>query len=151
MSISANWMMGGLRRDLRNWNQRKIGTIHWKDEKTGKLGWLLVPGEGRADVVVTKRYMSIFAKFFTKSIRIFVQGPELNEDMFTERQWKLPGFTLNVYTHKSIVSVRKIQNTEEFRTRWAVGDNVDSVFEITLKFRRKLIRQQAITIEPVSQ
>jgi hypothetical protein len=147
MSISANWMMGGLRRDLHNWSQRKIGTIHWKDNQTNKIGWLLVPGDGKADVVVTKGNMSIFAKLFTKSIRVFVQAPNLKEDMFTSKRWNLPGITFNVYHHKTIVSITRIQDIEHFRKRWAIGDEVDTVFEITCNFKRKLIRQQALTLE----
>ncbi len=149
MSINENWMMGGLRRDLKNWSQIKIGTFHWIDSNTGKIYWLLVPGEGKADVVVTKMNFSIFAKWFQKSIRFFIQGSDLREEMFTERQWNLPGFLFKVYTHKSEISMQKIDDIENFREQWAVGDVVENVFEFTCKFRRKLIRQQAITIEPI--
>lgn len=152
MSISEKWMMGGLRKDLRIWNQRKIGTIHWRDGTTKKIGWLLVPGEGKADVVVTKKFMSIFAKWFQKSIRFFVQAPELKEKMFTERQWTLPGITLSVYPHKSNIIIEKVQDLEGFQERWAIADtNINSLFEITCKFKWKLLRQQAITLEPTEE
>jgi hypothetical protein len=146
--IQENWMMGGLRKDLRKWNQRKIGTIYWKDNKTRNLYWLLVPGEGKADVIVTHQYFSIFAKWFQKSIKFFVHGNNLDDSMFKDRQWTFPGITFSVYPHKSDISIRKIENIEDFRTQWAIADVLNNVYEITCKFRRKLIRQQAITIEP---
>jgi len=65
-------------------------------------------------------------------------------------QWNLPGLSFSIYPHKSEISVRKVVDTEKFRDQWAVGDVVEDVFELTCKFRRKLIRQQAITIEPIS-
>jgi len=149
--ITKKWMIGGLMRDLRNWNQRKIGTMHWKIDSSNKIGWLLVPGDGKGDVTVTKTNMSIFAKLFTKSIRIFVQAPNLKKEMFTERQWKLPGITLRIYPHKSKISIRKIENNAQFRKQWAIADEVDTVFEIKCNFKRKPLRQQAITLEPMSE
>lgn len=143
-------MMGGLRKDLRNWNQRKIGTIYWKDKITEKIYWLLVPGEGKADVIVTPNYFSIFAKWFQKGIRFFMQGANLKEEMFTNREWNLPGLNFTVFPHKSGISVKKIQDVEAFCKRWAIRDVVEDIFEIHCSFRRKLIRQQAITLEPSS-
>lgn len=148
ISIQEDWMMGGLRKDLRNWNQRKIGTIYWRDKNTDKCYWLSVPGEGKADVIVTPNYFSIFAKWFQKAIRFFVQGANLKEEMFEKRQWNLPGLNIIVFQHKSEISVKKIQNIEAFRKRWAIRDDVEDIFEINCSFRRKLIRQQAITLEP---
>ena len=152
ISIKENWMMGGLRKDLRDWNQRKIGTIYWKDGNSDKIYWLLVPGEGKADVVVTPGFFTIFTKWFQKEIRFFVQGADLREDMFTDRQWVLPGLTFSVYPHKSTITIQKIQDVDAFRSRWAVGDGeIKSVFEVTCKLKWQLIRQQAITLEPSSQ
>ena len=152
ISIKENWMMGGLRKDLRNWNQRKIGTIYWKDGNSDEIYWLLVPGEGKADVVVTPDFFTIFAKWFQKEIRFFVQGADLKEDMFTRTPmgstWAY--YFLFILINLNI-SIQKIQNIEEFRDRWAVGDaELGSIFEVTCKFKWQLIRQQAITFEPVS-
>ncbi len=71
--------------------------------------------------------------------------------MFTEKQWKLPGITFNVYAHKTTITFVKIQDNQQFRKKWAIADEVGTVFEITCNFNRKIIRQQALTLEPVSQ
>lgn len=149
--ISSKWMMGGLRRDLRNWNQRKIGTIHWKDENSNSIGWILIPGNGKTDVVVTKTHMTVFSKRFLSTIHIFVQGKDLKEHMFTKGRWILPGISFDVFSHKSSISIIPVTDLENFRERWAIGDIVDSIMEISLKFPRRLRKQQVITLEPLTE
>jgi hypothetical protein len=96
--IEKEWMMGGLWGNLRKWDQIKSGTIHWKTAD-GSVGWLLVPGNAKTNVKVSKKQMGIYlADATTKEIELFVYSKQASVDDFTDKNWKLPSIDLGIRT-----------------------------------------------------
>ena len=90
--IEKDWMMGGLWGNLRKWDQIKVGTMHWK-MADGSIGWLLVPGNGKTNVKVSKKQMGIYlADAKTKEIELFVYSKDTSPADFTDKIWKLSGY-----------------------------------------------------------
>ena len=96
--IEKDWMMGGLWGNLRKWDQIKVGTLHWK-MADGSVGWLLVPGNGKTNVKVSKKQMGIYlADAKTKEIELFIYSKGTSPAHFTDKMWKLSAMDLAVNT-----------------------------------------------------
>jgi hypothetical protein len=94
--IHTNWMMGGL------WGNRKVshilktGTIHW-NSPSGDIGWLHVPGEGKTNVRVDEKQMSIYlADPEAKDFEIIVYGLNSSITDIKETNWKLSPMEMDI-------------------------------------------------------
>jgi hypothetical protein len=105
--IEKDWMMGGLWGNRRKWNQIKTGTIHWKTADEG-IGWLLVPGDAKTNVKVSKKQMGIYlADPKTKEVELFVYSKQASVDDFTDKNWKIPSIDLAITTSLKRSSTEK--------------------------------------------
>jgi hypothetical protein len=96
--IYNDWMMGGLWGNRRVWGQIKTGTIHWKTAD-GDLGWLLVPGDGKTNVKVSKTQLEIYrADPKAGFIELYLYAKNSTTHSFTDPIWALSGMDLNVTT-----------------------------------------------------
>lgn len=109
--IYKDWMMGGL------WGNRKVsailktGTMHWLTPD-GDIGWLLIPGEGKTNIVVTDQKMSIYlADEAASQFEILVCVKGLTGKDFTPNSWSMNGMKLRVDTKLSVLSCRKISDS----------------------------------------
>lgn len=105
--IEKDWMMGGLWGNRRKWDQIKTGTIHWKTAGE-EIGWLLVPGNAKTNVKVSKKQMGIYlADPKTKEVELFVYSKRASVDDFTDKNWKLPSIVLAISTSLKRSSIEK--------------------------------------------
>jgi hypothetical protein len=117
--IQTNWMMGGL------WGNRKVshilktGTIHW-NSTTGDIGWLYVPGEGKTNVRVDEKQMSIYlADPEAKDFEIILYGLNSSITDIAETNWKLSPMEMDI---KSILHRKSIM----LMSRDSIRDNIES-------------------------
>lgn len=127
--INPDWMMGGVSGNRRVWNQFKTGTIHWKTSN-GEVSWLLVPGSGKTNVVVSKTTMSLYlADPKATSIELYVVNPTALPDSFTDAVWALPSMTMTVTTTLKRTQTEKIDSAG-FERDQAVSDPCPNVIKI---------------------
>jgi hypothetical protein len=127
--ITKDWMMGGLSGNRRAWNQIRTGTIHWKISDSD-IGWLLVPGDGIANVKVTKTTMGIYlADKNARTIQLFVYAKNAETTSFTDSPWGLPSLTLRI---KSGLKQNRIEKVEraDFENTQAIADNNPYVIRV---------------------
>lgn len=97
--IYKDWMMGGLWGNRRNWEQIKLGTIHWKTADEG-ISWLLVPSNGKTNVKVSQTKMSIYSSDASaKQIEILVDSKHNSIADFNDKLWQLQGMSLTIDTN----------------------------------------------------
>jgi hypothetical protein len=114
--IEKDWIMGGLWGNSRNWTQIKTGTIHWKTND-GSIGWLLIPGNGKSNVHVNEKQMSVYlADKNTKEIELFVYSKQISIENFSDNYWKLPGISLIINTRlkRTITETSKPELLNQF-------------------------------------
>ncbi len=117
-NIQKNWMMGGL------WGNRKVshilrtGTMHWKSTD-GDIGWLIIPGEGKTNVVVDEKQMKIFlADSLASEFEIWVYSKNNNPDNYTNIFWSLPNMQIGIATTLErastiVLDAKTVQETME--------------------------------------
>jgi hypothetical protein len=127
--IQKDWMMGGVWGNRRSWNQIKTGAIHWKTAD-GDVAWLLVPGNGKTNVRVSKTDMSLYlADIKATSIELYVSVKNAGVDSFADNVWTLPAMTLNINTALKRVQTEKIDSAL-FEKEQAVSDPCANVIKI---------------------
>lgn len=130
--IHKDWMMGGVWGIRRVWGQIKTGALHWKADD-GDIGWLLVPGDGKTNVQVSKTAMKVYsAGPQTTRLELYVYAPDATSDSFLEKSWKLSGMTLNVKTSLKIMSSEKI-DTALFQKEQAVAETYEQIFKVVFE------------------
>lgn len=108
--INPDWMMGGVSGNRRVWNQIKTGAIHWKTSN-GDVSWLLVPGNGKTNVIVSKTTMSLYlADPKATSIELYIVTPTALPDSFTDAVWTLPSMTMNITTTLKRIQTEKVDS-----------------------------------------
>jgi hypothetical protein len=96
--VNLNWMMGGLWGNRRAWNQIKEGTIHWNNA-AGETEWLLVPGDGKTNILVSDTEMKIFRNSRKDSdFDIYVYAKGLSYMNFSEKLWKFSNMELVIHS-----------------------------------------------------
>ncbi len=127
--IRKDWMMGGVWGNRRIWNQIKTGAIHWKTAD-GDIEWMLVPGNGKTNVKVSKTDMNLYlADSKATSIELFVSVKNAGVDSFTDKVWALPAMTMNINTALKRVQTEKIDSAL-FENEQAVSDPCSNVIKI---------------------
>jgi len=130
--VNSTWMMGGLWGNQRNWNQIKSGTIHWNNANN-ETEWVLVPGDGKTNVRVTKTSMSIFSSTTKNSdFSIYVYAKDLSDDNFSAQSWKFPKMTLNIQSSLTR-SYRKITDSNVLNEECAISEEYPAVMKITFQ------------------
>ncbi len=130
--VNSTWMMGGLWGNQRNWNQIKSGTIHWNNANN-ETEWVLVPGDGKTNVRVTKTSMSIFNSTTKNSdFSIYVYAKDLSDDNFSAQSWKFPKMTLNIQSSLTR-SYRKITDSNVLNEECAISEEYPAVMKITFQ------------------
>ena len=127
--INKDWMMGGVWGNRRIWNQIKTGAIHWKTAD-GDIAWLLVPGNGKANVKVSKTTMSVYlADPKATHIELYISVESAVADSFTDKVWTLPSMTMNVNTTLKRMPVEKVDSSL-FEKEQAVSESCSNVIKV---------------------
>lgn len=127
--INKDWMMGGLWGNRRVWNQIKTGTIHWTTAE-GDVAWLLVPGNGKTNVSVSKTTMSIYqADPKATSIELFICAKNTAADSFGDKAWAFPAMTLNISTSLKQIQLEKVDSAL-FEKEQAVSESCPNVIKV---------------------
>lgn len=127
--IQKDWMIGGVWGNRRVWNQIKTGAIHWKTAD-GDVAWLLVPGNGKTNVRVSKTDMNLYlADSKATSIELYISVKEALVESFTDKVWALPAMTMNINTTLKRKTVEKI-DAALFEKDQAVSDPCSNVIKI---------------------
>jgi len=108
--LENEWMIGAVINLNRRWEQHCQGTIHWRANDAGRIGWLLIHGENGADVtiedlgsdangVALRATLPSPDSDFPFKIRVAVPG--LRSDVLDDENgvWRLPGIVLHVIPH----------------------------------------------------
>ncbi len=127
--INKDWMMGGVWGNRRIWNQIKTGAIHWKTAD-GDVAWLLVPGNGKTNVKVSKTTMSVYlADPKATHIELYISVESAVADSFTDKVWTLPSMTMNVNTRLKRMPVEKVDSSL-FEKEQAVAERCSNVIKV---------------------
>ena len=130
--VSPNWTMGGLWGNLRVWNQIKAGTIHWQNSNS-ETEWLLVPGDGKTNVRVTKTSMNIFrADEKVNSFSLYIFARDLKQFNIADKIWKFPAMELTVNT-KLRKSWNRITDPKILYESCAISEEYPAVLKITFQ------------------
>lgn len=130
--IHSEWMMGGLWGNLRPWNQIKTGTIHWQNSNA-ETEWLLVPGDGKTNVRVTKASMAIFrADEKSTSFSLYIYARDLKQFNIADKVWKFPTMELTVNT-KLKKSWARITDHKVLYEACAISEEYPAVLKITFQ------------------
>lgn len=130
--VKPEWMMGGLWGNQRVWNQIKTGTIHWNNAE-GEIEWLLVPGNGTTNVIISETSMTIYrAGMSSTELNIYVYAKELSESNFNEIAWKFQGmeFLINSGLKRSLL---KITDPQILYNECAIAEKYPAVMKITFQ------------------
>ncbi len=128
--VNSNWMMGGLWGNRRAWNQIKEGTIHWNNA-SGETEWLLVPGDGKTNIIVSNTSMKIFSKGQKGSnLDIYVYARELSEKNFQDKMWKFPGMELAINSSLQR-TYSKITDSALLNIECAISEEYPAVMKIS--------------------
>lgn len=134
-SINRGWMMGGMWGNRRHWNQIYPGTMHWKNAND-EIGWLLVPGDGKTNVSVTKTHMSIYNgeagnfRWRDNDFSIYVYSDDLSEDRFSKDVWILGKMRLNIESPLEQTYI-KITEADVLYKECAISEKYPAVMKIT--------------------
>lgn len=127
--INKDWMMGGVWGNRRIWNQIKTGAIHWKTAD-GDVAWLLVPGNGKTNVKVSKTTMSVYlADPKATHIELYISVESAVADSFTDKVWTLPSMTMNVNTTLKRMPAEKVDSAL-FEKEQAVAESCSNVIKV---------------------
>lgn len=127
--INKDWMMGGVSGSRRVWNQIKTGAIHWK-MADGTVAWLLVPGNGKTNVIVSQKTMSLYLSDpKATTVELYLSAPTARPDSFTDAVWSLPSMTMNVQTTLKRTQTEKVDSAG-FEKEQAVSDPCPNVIKI---------------------
>ncbi len=130
--VHSDWMMGGLWGNRRNWNQIKAGTIHWNNS-VGETEWMLVPGDGKTNILVSKTSMKIYsATAESTSFSVYVYAKDLTETNFSEKSWKFPSMNLGINSGLKRTYQRIIDPTILY-DECAISEEYSSVMKITFQ------------------
>ncbi len=130
--IYKDWMMGGVWGNRKPWNQVKTGAMHWKNG-ANDVGWLLVPGDGNTNVIVSRSDMKVYlANKEAKQVHLFVYTKDITSTLLAGQMWMLPGMALKVGTTLKRVKTETV-DTKVFREQQAVSDILPSVVGITFE------------------
>lgn len=126
--IQSKWMMGGL------WGNRKVShilrtaTMHWRSSGND-IGWLMVPGEGKTNVVVDEKQMKIYlADTSAKTFEIMVYANAKLPKNFKEDRWDLDTMQINVTTTMHRINA-------EVMDKESVQDNVETTVYYPYMFK----------------
>jgi hypothetical protein len=127
--INQDWMMGGVSGNRRVWNQIKTGAIHWKISN-GDVSWLLVPGNGKTNVTVSKTTMSLYlADPKATSIELYIVNLTALPNSFTDTVWTLPSMSMAITTTLKRTQTEKVESTA-FESEQAVSDPCPNVIKV---------------------
>jgi hypothetical protein len=131
-AIYSDWMMGGLWGSRRSWNQIKPGTIHWVNSDS-ETEWLLVPGDGNTDVLVTPGSMAVYhaGKPFT-DLSIYVYARDISEDNFLKDKWIFGGMELAIDSELPR-SMYKIVDHSMLYSECAISEGYPAVMKVTFR------------------
>jgi hypothetical protein len=125
-------MMGGLWGNKRVWEQIKTGTIHWQTPD-GDIAWLMILGDGKTNVKVSKTQMSIFANDTQpSSFEVFIYTKNITTEAFNKKNWNLSGMTLNLETDLKILKTEVVES-KDFNDLLAISENIGSVMKVTFE------------------
>lgn len=131
-NVTPGWMMGGLWGNRRVWNQIKTGTIHWQNSNA-ETEWLLVPGDGKTNVRVTKTSMTIFrADEKSTSFSLYIFARDLKQFNIADKIWKFPAMELTVNT-KLRKSWNRITDPKILYESCAISEEYPAVLKITFQ------------------
>ncbi|MBV6642532.1 MAG: hypothetical protein KI791_17570 [Cyclobacteriaceae bacterium] len=135
--MNENWMMGGLRGNLRSWNQVYTGTIHWKG-RNGEVEWLLIPGTGLTNVAVSDSLMRVYAVspdkelFEEWELKLYIYSTELSEENFSGAVWRSGNMQFNIRTDL-IYKYAEIVNPSPKNTQSSISEYYPKVAEISFQ------------------
>ena len=130
--INKDWMMGGLWGNKRVWEQIKTGTIHWQTPD-GDIAWLMILGDGKTNVKVSKTQMCIFANDTQpSSFEVFIYTKNISTEAFNNKKWNLSGMTLNLETELKILKTEVVES-KDLNNLLAISENIDSVIKVTFE------------------
>lgn len=131
-TIHEDWMMGGLQGNRRIWNQIKAGTIHWLSEE-GDIAWLLVPGDGKTNVVVDKNKMTILkADQNLTSFELCIYAKHIHPDRFSRGIWSLPGMQLKIKTGLPLPRVVEVP-TQMLQSEYALSEQLPYLIKLVFE------------------
>jgi len=124
--------MGGLQGNRRIWNQIKAGTIHWLSEE-GDIAWLLVPGDGKTNVVVDKNKMTILkADQNLTSFELCIYAKHIHADRFSRGIWSLPGMQLKIKTGLPLPRVVEVP-TQMLQSEYALSEQLPYLIKLVFE------------------
>jgi len=127
--INNDWMMGGVSGNRRVWNQIKTGAIHWKTAD-GDVSWLLVPGNGKTNVKVSKTTMSLYlADAKATSMELYICDKNTIIGSFTDKRWTLPSMTMNVNTTLKRIQTEKVDSAL-FEKDWEISGSCPNAIKV---------------------
>jgi hypothetical protein len=130
--VYPGWMMGGLWGNLRVWNQIKTGTIHWQNSN-GETEWLLVPGDGKTNVRVSKTSMLLFrADGKSNNFSIYLYAKDLSKFIASDKVWKFPAMELTVNS-KLKKSWNKVTDPKILYESCGISEEYPAVLKITFQ------------------
>ncbi len=130
--VSPGWTMGGLWGNLRVWNQIKTGTIHWQNSNA-ETEWLLVPGDGKTNVRITRTSMNIFrTDEKSTSFSLYIYARDLRKFNVSDKIWKFPAMELTVNT-KLRKSWNRITDPKILYESCAISEEYPAVLKITFQ------------------
>ncbi|WP_460973223.1 hypothetical protein [Spirosoma migulaei] len=128
-TIYKDWMMGGVWGNRRVWNQIKTGAIHWKTAN-GDVSWLLVPGNGKTNVKVSKTTMNLYlADTKATTVELYVCAQNAVTDSFKDNLWTLPSMTMNINTTLKRTQTEKV-DPALFAKEWEVSGSCPNVIKV---------------------
>ena len=135
MQLNQYWMMGGLQGNRRSWRQICTGTVHWMGNK-GETEWMLIPGNGLADVSVSKGSMQIYTvesklESSTKDLKMYIYSKEISEEAFARKTWKLGNMQFDIKTDLDY-KYNEIDKPSAKNTSTSISEYYPRIAEITL-------------------
>ena len=131
--ISKDWMMGGLWGNKRAWEQIKSGTIHWKTANDD-VAWMMVLGDGKTNVKVSKTQMSIFASNSNaSSFEVYIYAQTIDHTALSDKVWTLPGMNLNLKTILKISKTERVSESKILNNQYAVSDHIPFLTKVVFE------------------
>ncbi|MCC5930973.1 MAG: hypothetical protein JJU28_17135 [Cyclobacteriaceae bacterium] len=152
--IQKEWMMGAMWGNRRIWSQIYSGTIHWKNNDN-EIEWLLVPGDGKTNVIVSENCMKIYngqpgnLRLRGNNFSVYVYSTKAEEINFKSDTWNLGLMQL----HFNIIqpySIEEITDPEILSRECAISESYAKVMKITFEVPKNFnIRMPLLEIKPV--
>lgn len=136
MLLNQYWMMGGLQGNRRSWRQICTGTVHWRGNEA-ETEWMLIPGNGLADVSVSNTSMQIYTvewiskESSEKELKIYVYSKEISEEAFARKKWKLGKMQFDIKTDLDF-KYKEVDEPSSKNTSTSISEYYPTVAEITL-------------------